>query len=120
MITWFRFPALITTSAVITFTMLPIGSSVSSPSLHRICPVAALASAPALILIPAGPAAAAFPAEEATAFGAEVLAEAGMATAPAMARPVSTTRSARIAFGTDGLGTATYSNDLVHDRAPGA
>ena len=80
MITWFRFPARITTSAVMTFTMLPIGRSVSRPSLHRICPVAALASAPALIRIPVGPDPAAVPRETAAVFGAIVLAETGPAT----------------------------------------
>src|ERR1700735_4186994 len=40
----FRSPARITTSAVITLVMLPIGRSVSSPRLHSSVPVAASAS----------------------------------------------------------------------------
>ena len=112
MITWFRFPARITTSAVMTFTMLPIGRSVSRPSLHRICPVAALASAPALIRIPVGPEPAAVPPETAAVSGAIVLAETGPATTPAIARLARMIRSARIAFGIDGLGTGTYSRAI--------
>jgi len=107
-ITRFKFPARITTSAVMTLTMLPIGRSVSRPSLHRIYPVAALASAPALIRIPVGPEPAAIPRETAAVFGAIVLAETGPATAPAMTRLARMIRSARIAFGIDGLGTGTY------------
>lgn len=99
MITRPRFPALITTSAVMTFTMLPIGRSVSSPSLHKICPVAALASAPALIRIPVGPGLAVVPPATAAAFGAMVLAETGMAAAPPIARAARTTRNARTASG---------------------
>src|ERR1700720_2291271 len=92
-----------------TFTMLPIGRSVSRPSLHKSCPVAALASAPALVRIPVGPEPAAVPAETAAVFGALVLAVTGAATAPAIAKLARMIRRARIAFGIDGLGTGPYS-----------
>src|SRR5580700_10634961 len=51
----FRSPALITTSAVMTFTMLPIGRSVLRSRLHKILPVAALARAAPFAFIPEGP-----------------------------------------------------------------
>src|SRR5271154_2630125 len=87
----FRSPAWITTSAVMTFTMLPIGRSVLRSRLHRTCPVAALASAAPFTRIPDGPASGA---------GGPVrryipLAEAGRAIPPATARPTVTTSSAR-------------------------
>jgi hypothetical protein len=62
-----------------------------------------------LIRIPVGPELAAVRLAAAAAFGAMVLAETGMATAPASARAARTIRSALIAFGIDDLGTATYS-----------
>src|ERR1700735_235225 len=46
----FRSPARITTSAVITLVMLPIGRSVSTPRLHSSVPVAASASTAPLAL----------------------------------------------------------------------
>src|SRR5258708_20306438 len=49
-----RFPARITTSAVITFVMLPIGLSVSRSRLHSRLPVAAFASTPPLAFTPLG------------------------------------------------------------------
>jgi hypothetical protein len=62
-----------------------------------------------LIRIPVGPEPAAVPPETAAVSGAIVLAETGPATTPAMARLARMIRSARIAFGIDGLGTGTYS-----------
>src|ERR1700722_18381834 len=50
----FRFPALITTSAVITLVMLPIGRSVFSSRLHRTVPVDPSAIAAALACTPLG------------------------------------------------------------------
>src|SRR5258708_31859329 len=49
-----RFPAWITTSAVITFATLPIGRSVSRPRLHSRPPVAAFASTPPFAFTPLG------------------------------------------------------------------
>src|SRR5580704_2602023 len=97
-----------------TFTMLPIGRSVSSPSLHRICPVAALASAPALIRIPVGPERAAVLLAAADAI---VLAATGPAAAPAIAKAAMRMSSARIAFGIDGLGTGTYFRAVPRPQA---
>src|SRR5580704_11863475 len=50
----FRFPALITTSAVITLVMLPIGRSVFNSRLHRTVPVDPSAIAAALACTPLG------------------------------------------------------------------
>src|SRR3984885_9250194 len=54
-ITRFSVPALITTIAVITFTMLPIGSCLLMLSLHSSLPVVAFSSATAATLMPGGP-----------------------------------------------------------------
>ena len=53
--TWLRLPSSITTIAVMTLTMLPMGRSVSRFSLHKIWSVAALTRAPPAILMPEGP-----------------------------------------------------------------
>src|SRR5258708_26558422 len=49
-----RYPARITTSAVITFAMLPIGLSASRSRLHSRPPVAAFARTPPLAFTPLG------------------------------------------------------------------
>ena len=50
-----RSPALMTTSAVITFVMLPIGRSVFSSRLHNSAPVDAFSTAASLAPTPPGP-----------------------------------------------------------------
>src|SRR5580700_7950103 len=97
-----RSPARITTSAVMTFTMLPTGRSVLRSRLHKILPVAALARAAPFARIPEGPgmdesalvvanrattpcAAARAPAALG-AFGFMTLAVTGTAVAPVIAR----------------------------------
>src|SRR5580700_7121675 len=112
-----RSPALITTSAVMTLTMLPIGRSVLRSRLHKILPVAALARAAPLTLIPEGPGmdvavADSVPAPRGAAPrapGVMTLAPAGPAAAPAITRAARATRSGRITRGSGGVGTSNYS-----------
>jgi len=74
----FRSPAWITTRAVMTFAMLPMGRSVSRPALQRTWPVAALARAASVTWMPAGP-----PAAAGAACLAETDSPAGAARVPA-------------------------------------
>src|ERR1700683_3723052 len=86
-ISWFRWPARITTRAVMTFTMLPMGRSVSRAVLHRIWPVAALASAAPWAAIPDGPGTGGGRLALPNRYGCGLAAEGGPTTAPASARP---------------------------------
>src|SRR5580693_7965995 len=90
----FRSPAWITTSAVMTFTMLPIGRSVLRSRLHRTLPVAAFASAAPLTLIPDGPASGLAAAVGVAVRRHTALAAAGKAIPPATARAIAPTSSA--------------------------
>src|SRR5580693_1608688 len=114
-----RSPALITTSAVMTFTMLPIGRSVLRSRLHKILPVAALARAAPLTFIPAGPGMDADGADGATmppgtaiapgAPGVMTVALTGTAAAPISARAATAIRIGRITRESAGVGTKNYS-----------
>src|ERR1700689_3486500 len=115
-----RSPALITTSAVMTFTMLPIGRSVLRSRLHKILPVAALARAAPFTRIPEGPGmdvsgvavaagALALRAAASWAFGVMTLALTGTAAAAVIARAARAIRSGRITCGSEGIGTGNYS-----------
>src|ERR1700722_10722281 len=123
-----RSPALITTSAVMTFTMLPIGRSVLRSRLHKILPVAALARAAPLTLIPEGPGmdtsgadGAMTPCATAMAPGAPGVrtpALMGTAAAPIIARAARTIRSGRITRESVGVGTKNYSRPGPAPPAP--
>lgn len=124
----FRSPALITTSAVMTFTMLPIGRSVLRSRLHKILPVAALARAAPFTFIPEGPGTdvsgadgAAAPCVTAMAAGAAgvlTLALTGTAAAHAIARAARAIRSGRITRESGGVGTENYSRPGPTPPAP--
>src|ERR1700683_4885479 len=76
-----RSPALITTSAVITLVMLPIGRSVFSSRLHRTVPVDPSAIAAALACTPLGALDLAVPALAVPALAVPALADAAWADA---------------------------------------
>src|SRR5258708_27248034 len=80
-----RFPARITTSAVITFVMLPIGLSVPRPLLHSRPPVAAFASTPPFAFSPVGAPVTCTPRGAGREAGAPEAATVGFARAPGRA-----------------------------------
>src|SRR6202453_2772679 len=121
----FRSPALSTTSAVMTFTMLPIGRSVLRSRLHKTLPVAALARAAPLTLIPEGPgmeaavAVATMPRGAAPrAPGVMTVALTGTAAATTSARAARAIRSGRITRESGGVGTKIYSSPRPTPTAP--
>src|ERR1700683_2743198 len=116
-----RSPARITTSAVMTFTMVPIGRSVLRSRLHKILPVAALARAAPLTRIPEGPGmdeSGLVVADRATApcaavrapvaLGFMTLAPTGTAAELVIARAARAIRSGRITSRNLGVGTGNY------------
>ena len=112
-----RSPALITTSAVMTFTMLPIGRSVLRSRLHKILPVAALARAAPVAFIPEGPG------KDATGIaagapGVMTVALTGTAVAPTIARAARAIRSGRITRESGGVGTKIYSSPRPTPTTP--